>query len=71
MINNCQYIELKENKKKKEKKHCFQQSVDLRISNRTQNLKMDFVAYSTNWKSMTGRISIYKIRGKLRFQVLS
>ena len=56
-----QYIELEENKKEKENKALLPVlcgSVDLRISNRTQNLKMDFVGYYTNRKSMTRRILI-------------
>ena len=40
------------------------------ISNRTQNLKTNFVADHTDSKSMSGRISIYEIRDKIRFQIL-
>ena len=34
------------------------------------NLKTDFAADFTNWKSMSGRISISEIRDKICFQIL-
>lgn len=43
MINNCQYIELKENKKKKENKALLPVLCGSLISNRTQNLKIEWI----------------------------
>ena len=46
------------------------QNLDLRISNRTENLKTDFVADSLIRNPCRVRISINKLRREIRFRIL-